>query len=326
MSKSSLTRASTNEYELSKVFFEGFHIPEPNYNLNVGSGSHGYQVGEMLKRCEGVLLKEKPSLVMVYGDTNSTLAGALASVKLKIPVAHVEAGVRSYERYMAEGVNRVLVDYISELLFAPTDRAKENLRREGVERGVYVTGDVMLDLFNKFRDKLDQQISKNEFILVTVHRAENVDDPSRLRSILEALVESGMEVIFPIHPRTKKWIEEYGLTSFHDARNIHILQPLGYLEFLRLMSRASKVVTDSGGVQKEAYFMTKPCITLRETTEWMETVEKGFNVLVGANKDKIIKAIQEFNPEGEPDLGIYGDGHAASKIASILSKKFKYEL
>ena len=274
------------DYELSRIFFNELDIPEPDYNLDVGSGSHGYQVGEMLKRCEGVLLEEKPRLVMVYGDTNSTLAGALASVKLGFPVAHVEAGVRSHERYMAEEVNRVVVDHVSELLFAPTKRAMENLRMEGIRRGAYLTGDVMLDLFNRFRDKFEEYRDRNEFILVTVHRAENVDEPHRLRNILEALAESGEEIVFPVHPRTRRRIEEHGLTRFLEAENIHLLQPLGYLEFLKSMSRAVKVVTDSGGVQKEAFYMAKPCITLREVTEWTETVETGWNILVGADRDK----------------------------------------
>lgn len=311
------------DYELSRVFFEEFDIPEPDYNLDVGSGSHGYQVGEMLKRCEEVLVREEPRLIVVYGDTNSTLAGALASVKLGIPVAHVEAGVRSFERYMAEEVNRVIVDHISEFLFAPTHTAMENLRREGIERGAYLTGDVMLDLFNRFRDILEQYGGEGEFILVTIHRAENVDKPNRLRNILEALIASGEEILFPIHPRTRRRIEEFGLTGLLEAENIHLLQPLSYIEFLRSMSRAAKVVTDSGGVQKEAYFTGRPCITLREATEWTETVEAGWNILVGADREKITKAIKEFNPKGKPDLKIFGDGQAASKIARIIIKNLE---
>ncbi|MEM1510462.1 MAG: UDP-N-acetylglucosamine 2-epimerase (non-hydrolyzing) [Thermofilaceae archaeon] len=307
------------DYELSRVFFEELAIPEPDYDLNVGSGSHGYQTGEMLKRVEEVLLKENPRVVVVYGDTNSTLAGALASVKLGIPVAHVEAGVRSYEKYMAEEINRVVVDHVSEFLFAPTRKAVENLQREGIVKGVYFTGDVMLDIFVSVRDKFS--VRDEGFILVTVHRAENTDSPERLKAILEALVESGERVIFPMHPRTRKRIAEYGFEWFLNAENVEVTKPLGYLEFLDVMSRARVVVTDSGGVQKEAYFMGKPCITLRESTEWVETVESGWNTLAGADKERILNALRSFKPRGKPDLSVFGVGQASRKIASILAER-----
>lgn len=307
------------DYELSRVFFEELAIPEPDYDLNVGSGSHGYQTGEMLKRVEEVLLKENPRVVVVYGDTNSTLAGALASVKLGIPVAHVEAGVRSYEKYMAEEINRVVVDHVSEFLFAPTRKAVENLQREGIVKGVYFTGDVMLDIFVSVRDKFS--VRDEGFILVTVHRAENTDSPERLKAILEALVESGERVIFPMHPRTRKRIAEYGFEWFLNAENVEVTKPLGYLKFLDVMSRARVVVTDSGGVQKEAYFMGKPCITLRESTEWVETVESGWNTLAGADKERILNALRSFKPRGKPDLSVFGVGQASRKIASILAER-----
>jgi len=308
------------DYELSRVFFEELNIPMPDYNLNVGSGSHGYQVGEILRRCEKILVREEPSLVTVYGDTNSTLAGALATVKLGIPVAHVEAGLRCGLRYMAEEVNRVLVDHISELLFAPTRTAVRNLHAEGIKEGVYFTGDVMLDLFLRYKDRL---FSKEEdFILATVHRAENVDDPHRLKAILEALIECGERVIFPMHPRTRRRIKEFGFTWFFKARNVKIFKPLGYIKFLRLMARAEKVITDSGGVQKEAFFMGKPCITLREVTEWVETVKQGWNILVGTDKIKIINAIRNFRPKSSSDLSVFGDGRAGEKIADIIRSKF----
>ncbi|MEM2240135.1 MAG: UDP-N-acetylglucosamine 2-epimerase (non-hydrolyzing) [Candidatus Bathyarchaeia archaeon] len=307
------------DYELSRVFFKELNIPEPNYDLNVGSGPHGYQTGEILKRVEEVLLKEKPRMVMVYGDTNSTLAGALASVKLGIRVAHVEAGVRSYEKHMAEEINRVIVDRISDLLFAPTERAVKNLRKEGIVEGVYFTGDVMLDLFLSFRNRFN--VRDEDFILVTVHRAENTDDPKRLKTILEALAESGEEVVFPMHPRTRKRAMEYGFEQFLKAENIKVTKPMGYLEFLDAMSRARIVATDSGGVQKEAYFMGKPCVTLRESTEWVETVESGWNVLVGVDKERILNTLKEFKPRGKPDLSLFGDGGASRRIASILSER-----
>ncbi|MEM1510856.1 MAG: UDP-N-acetylglucosamine 2-epimerase (non-hydrolyzing) [Thermofilaceae archaeon] len=306
------------DYELSKVFFKELSTPEPDYDLNVGSGSHGHQTGEMLKRVEEVLLKEKPNVVVVYGDTNSTLAGALASVKLGISVAHVEAGVRSYEKRMAEEIDRVVVDHVSELLFAPTRKAIENLRREGIVEGVYLAGDVMLDLFLSVRDRFD--VRDEGFVLVTVHRAENTDSPARLKAILEALVESGEMVVFPMHPRTRKRIAEYGFGWFLSAGNVEVREPLGYLEFLDVMSKARMVVTDSGGVQKEAYFMGKPCVTLRERTEWVETIESGWNILVGADKARILDALKSFRPKGEPDLSIFGDG-ASRRIASIIVER-----
>lgn len=308
------------DYELSKIFFEELKIPEPDYNLGVGSGLHGYQTGEMLKRCENVFVEEKSTLVVVYGDTNSTLAGALASVKLKIPVAHVEAGLRCGLRYMPEEINRVLVDHVSELLFAPTETAVKNLYCEGIRSGVYFTGDIMLDLFLKFGKRFLKG-GEEDFILVTVHRAENVDNPERLKAILEALVECGENIIFPMHPRTRSRIEEFGFKWFFKAESVKVVKPLGYVEFLRLMNRAKKVVTDSGGVQKEAYFMGKPCITLREATEWVETIDSGWNVLVGADKNRIVEAIKEFKASGNPDLELFGGGMAAKRIADILRSK-----
>lgn len=307
------------DYELSRVFFEELNIPEPDYNLNVGSGSHGYQTGEMLKRVEEVILKEKSKITIVYGDTNSTLAGALASAKLGIPVAHVESGVRSYEKHMAEEINRVIVDRVSDLLFAPTKRAVENLRREGVTEGVYFSGDVMLDLFLSVRNRFN--VRDEGFILVTVHRAENTDNPERLKAILEALVESRERIVFPMHPRTRKRIVEYGFEWFLNAKNVEVTEPVGYLEFLNLMSRARIVATDSGGVQKEAYFMGKPCVTLRDSTEWVETVETGWNVLVSTDKERILNALKGFKPKGKPDLSLFGCGEASKNISSILSER-----
>jgi UDP-N-acetylglucosamine 2-epimerase (non-hydrolysing) len=308
------------DYELSKVFFKELNIPDPDYNLNVGSGSHGYQTGEMLKQCEKVLVRKKPQFVIVYGDTNSTLAGALAAVKLRIPVVHIEAGLRCGLRYMPEEINRTLVDHMSKLLFTPTETAMKNLYREGITDGVYFTGDVMLDIFLKFRNSLPKQ--EEDFILVTVHRAENVDEPERLRYILEALVECNENIVFPMHPRTRNRIEEFGFTWFFKARNVKIIKPLGYTDFLKLMSSARKVVTDSGGVQKEAYFMGKPCITLRNETEWIETVNSGWNILVGSEKGKIVEAIMKFKPYGNPDLSLFGNGKATEKIVNILLESF----
>jgi UDP-N-acetylglucosamine 2-epimerase (non-hydrolysing) len=308
------------DYELNNVFYKELKIPKPDYNLEIGSGTHCYQIGEMLKYCEKILMKEDPKLVIVYGDTNSTLAGALSSIKLGIPVAHVEAGLRSGLKYMHEEINRVLVDHISWLLFTPTKTAVKNLYNEGIRDGVYLTGDVMLDLFLKFKDRFVKH-QNEDFILVTIHRAENTDDPVRLKAILKALVECGEEIVFPMHPRTRKRIEEFKFTWCFKSSNIRIIKPLGYVEFLKLMGNARKVITDSGGVQKEAYFLGKSCITLRKTTEWIETVSTGWNILTDAIKDKIIWAIKEFNPKGKINLKIFGDGRASEKIASIINKK-----
>ncbi|MEM1767280.1 MAG: UDP-N-acetyl glucosamine 2-epimerase [Candidatus Bathyarchaeia archaeon] len=233
-----------------------------------------------------VLSKEKPRLVVVYGDTNSTLAGALASAKLGISVAHVEAGVRSYEKRMAEEINRVVVDHVSELLLAPTRKAIENLRREGIVEGVYLTGDVMLDLFLSVRDRFD--VRDEGFMLVTVHRAENTDSPARLKAILEALMESRERVIFPMQPRVRRRVAEYRFEWFLGAENVEIGEPLGYFEFPDVMSKARIIVTNSGGVQ---YFMGKPCVILHEATEWIETVEDGWNTPAGANNEEDLGAL-----------------------------------
>jgi len=309
------------DYEMSQVFFDEFKIPEPDYNLNVGSGFHGFQTGEMLKRCEEILLKISPDMVIVYGDTNSTLAGALASVKLKIPVAHVEAGLRSGLRYMAEEINRIIVDHISELLFAPTKTALNNLIKEGINEKLYLTGDIMLDLFLKFKNTFMSN-THEDFILVTIHRAENTDKPEKLKNILEALIECKEHIVFPMHPRTYKYIKKFGFSWFFRAKNIKIIKPLGYIKFLNLMSRSKKVITDSGGVQKEAYFMGKPCITLRKVTEWIETVKTGWNILVDSDKKKIIRAIKEFKPKGSPKLNLFGDGRASNKIINTIKDYF----
>ncbi|NJE05721.1 UDP-N-acetylglucosamine 2-epimerase (non-hydrolyzing) [Thermococcus sp. M36] len=316
------------DYEMNKIFFEQLNIPEPDYYLGVGSGSHGYQTGEMLKRIEEVLMKEKPDLVLVYGDTNSTLAGALAAVKLHIKVAHVEAGLRSLDKRMPEEVNRVLTDHVSDYLFAPTETAVKNLYNEGIKDRVYLTGDVMYDalLYNikiarkhsKILDKLG--LKPRKYLLATVHRAENTDNRKNLENIIEAFIDSNESIVFPAHPRTQKYLKAYGLIKqIEKAENIIITPPIGYLDMLILEENAKKILTDSGGVQKEAYFLKVPCITLREKTEWVETVEDGWNILVGADKEKLIKAIMEFEPNGETYTYKFGDGRASGKIAEALN-------
>jgi len=288
------------DYEMDRIFFEQLRIPEPDYHLGVGSGTHGYQTGEMLKRIEKVLIDEKPDLVIVYGDTNTTLAGALAAVKLNIPLAHVEAGLRCYDKKIPEEINRVLTDHCSDLLFCPTKRAVENLKREGITKGVYLTGDVMVDAIkqnitiaeNVSTILNDLNVKPKDYYLVTVHRAENTDNIDKLKNIVDALCEIDNNVVFPCHPRTEKALKKFGLWD-KLKRSVNVIKPVGYLDMLVLEKNAKKIITDSGGVQKEAYIFKVPCITLRERTEWIETVEDGWNMLVGSDKGKILNALYE---------------------------------
>jgi len=310
------------DYEMDKIFFQELNIPEPDYHLGVGSGSHGYQTGEMLKRIEEVLIKEKPDIVLVYGDTNSTLAGALAAVKLHIKVGHIEAGLRSFDKRMPEEINRVLTDHCSDMLFCPTQTAMNNLRNEGIINGVYLTGDVMVDTLreniviaernSKILDKLG--LKPMSYYLATVHRAENTDDFNRLRNIVDAFYEIE-NLVFPCHPRTEKCLKKFGL--WDELSTVKIIKPIGYFDMLVLEKNANKILTDSGGVQKEAYILKTPCITLRENTEWVETVEDGWNVLVGTDREKIIKKANDFEPKGE-QRNVFGDGKASKRIIEII--------
>ena len=313
------------DYEMSKLFFEQLSIPKPDYNLGIGSESHGKQTGKMLIEIEQVLLREKPDFVLVYGDTNSTIAGALAAVKLYIPLGHVEAGLRSFDKSMPEEINRVLTDHCSDLLFSPTKTSVNNLKKEGITKGVYLTGDVMYDALlsniivaekSKILDKLG--VKPKEYILTTIHRPSNTDNPKNLLNILNALSEIDEPVIFPIHPRTKKFIKNHGLEG-KIKDNILFSNPIGYIDFLWLEKNAKKILTDSGGVQKEAYILKIPCITLRENTEWIETIEDGWNVLVGADKEKIIDAVAKFNPSKEQS-NHFGIGEASKNIKGIIDE------
>jgi len=320
------------EYEMNRIFFEQLDIPEPDYYLGVGSGTHGYQTGEMLKKIEEVLIKEKPDIVLVYGDTNSTLAGALAAVKLHIKVAHIEAGLRSFDKRMPEEVNRVLTDHVSDYLFAPTETAVRNLKNEGITEEVYLTGDVMYDalLHNIETARKHSRILKDlglrpkGYLLATVHRAENTNIRKNLKNIIKAFIESSELIVFPIHPRTRKYLNQYGLMEeLEKSDNVLLLNPVGYLDMLLLEENAKKILTDSGGVQKEAYFLKVPCITLRERTEWVETVEDGWNILVGTDKEKILKAIVEFEPTGETYTYKFGTGDASKKVVKILGESYE---
>ncbi len=314
--------------ELSRIFFDELDIPQPDYNLEVGSDSHAVQTGKMMISFEKVLFTEKPDLVLVYGDTNSTLAGALAAVKLHIPVAHVEAGPRMFDKSIPEEINRVLTDHVSSLLFAPTQTAVDNLKREGVEEGVCLTGDVMLDSFlyfskvavekSKILDELN--LSQGQYLLATVHRARNTDREENLKNIADAFLSIAEKIVFPVHPRTEKYLKQYGLyDSLKTAQNMILIDPVGYLDSIILTTNARKVLTDSGGLQKEAYFSHVPCITLYEATCWSETVEDGWNILVGSDRDKIIEAVRHFEPDGR-QRNVFGDGAAAEKIIEVLAR------
>ncbi len=315
------------DQNMSQLFFDELEIPAPDLNLEIGSGSHGLQTGQMLVAIEQVLLREKPDWVLVYGDTNSTLAGAVAAAKLMIPIAHVEAGLRSFNRTMPEEINRILTDRVSQLLFCPTVTAEKHLANEGIRNGVYVTGDVMYDAALYFAGLAKEKsailqrlgLSGKSFILATIHRAQNTDDQATLTRIVEALLSSQQTVVFPVHPRTRGFLERYGLLQRIRAHNqLHLLEPVGYLDMIQLEQNAAVIVTDSGGVQKEAYFYKTPCITLRDETEWTETVSDGWNLLVGTNQEKIVDAITNFNPQ-QSQGNHYGDGHAGEKIAGIMA-------
>jgi len=311
------------DYGMSKIFFDELDIPEPNYDLGVGSHTHGKQTALMLEKTEKVLLKEKPDIVTVYGDTNSTLAGALAAVKLSIPVAHIEAGLRSYRLDMPEEVNRVLTDRISNFLFCPTKTAVKNLKNEGIVKGVYLVGDVMYDAFLDSQKLLNKRkilsmlkLKPKEYLLLTIHRQENTDNLENLKSILTASVETKERVVFPTHPRTKKAIKKNELGNLE---NLIFIEPVSYLDMLSLEKNAKKILTDSGGIQKEAYWFNIPCITLRNETEWVETVEARWNVLVGCNPEQIVEAVKTTRP-GSEDRASYCDGRATQRIVKELLK------
>lgn len=308
---------------MSDVFFEELSIPNPKYHLNIGSGPHGAMTGAMLAEIEKVLEIEKPNFVLVYGDTNSTIAGALAASKLLIPVIHVEAGLRSFNKAMPEEQNRILTDHISDLLFVPTQTAVDHLKNEGITNGVHLVGDVMYDgilHFTKIAQEksniLDElHLKAGEFLLCTIHRAENTNSLERLSAIIDGLNACKELVVLPLHPRTLKYINDYGL-KLEDT--IRVIDPVGYLDMVRLESTAKKIVTDSGGIQKEAFFLGIPCITMRDETEWVETVNNGWNILVGADKQKIVDAIKNFNPTSER-LSYFGVGNASQLMIDLIS-------
>jgi UDP-GlcNAc3NAcA epimerase len=314
---------------MSDIFFKELQVPKEKYNLETGSGSHGRQTGRMLEKLEDILLKEKPDFVLIYGDTNSTLAGALCASKLHIPIAHVEAGMRSFNRKMPEEINRIVADHLSEINFCSTKTAMCNLKMENLGKTGELVGDVMFDCSLKFAEFAEKRydpfakfaIEKNGYALLTCHRAENTDHKKCLTEIVKAVnrISETMPVLYPVHPRTKKFLNEYGL-SF--SGNVKLIDPVGYLEMILLEKHASFILTDSGGVQKEAFFYRVPCITMREETEWVETAALGWNKITGADSKKIIAAFADFtkNRPAKTSVKPYGNGDASSKIVKVITK------
>lgn len=321
------------DYRLSQIFLEEFSLNDPIVNMNVGSGSHAFQTAKIMLRLEKYLIKNSPSMILIPGDSNSAIAGALTAVKLGIPVAHIEAGARCYDMKMAEEINRRLIDHCSEILFATTTNCKGNLEKESVIGEIYQTGDTMYDAFVKFSKRLDKcdivevlGLADEEYALLTLHRAENVDNPEKLFKILKGIQETEIKVVFPIHPRTKNRLMERRISFASD--NIKVVDLMSYIEILKVLHFAKVVITDSGGLQKEAFWSKTPCVTIRDRTEWIETVDIGVNILTGTDPKRIVKAIKDVN-EKYSDIkerfkeNPFGDGTASKKISKILKEKLK---
>lgn len=313
------------DFEMSRIFFQDLKIPKPNYNLEVGSGSHAWQTAETMKKLEKLVLKEKPDIVVVEGDVNATLAGALVAAKLHIKIAHIEGGMRSFNRKMPEEINRILTDHVADYHFCSTKTAILNLKREGISKNVFYVGDIMYDTFLKAQ-KIANKKSKilNElnlkpksYYLATLHRAENTDNKHRLSEIIDSFLEI-KNIVFPCHPRTEFYLKKYNFWQ-RLQKNIKVIKPVGYLDMIVLEKNAIKILTDSGGVQKEAYFASVPCITLRDETEWIETVKDKWNILVGAKKNNILKAVRSFLPPRRQH-NYFGFGRTSKKIINILLK------
>lgn len=307
--------------EMSKLFFNDLDIPEPEYNLGISGGNHGVQTGKMLISLEKVLIKEKPKLVIVFGDTNSTLAGSLAAAKLGIKTIHIEAGLRSFNTAMPEEINRIISDHSCDYLFAPTATAIKNLENEGLASKTFLTGDIMVDSLttNIERAKESTQILNelnivsNQYYLLTLHRPYNVDDPEKLIQILKCLAELDELIVFPIHPRTKQVLSNNKISVSH---NIKLVSPLGYLDFINLEINSKKIITDSGGTQKEAYILKKPCITIRSETEWVETVEDGWNILLNTDLVDFVEQVINFNPK-HSQRNVFGSNVAVQMVEQI---------
>lgn len=312
---------------MSRVFFDELGIPRPDINLGIGSDSHARQTAAIMIGVEQYLQQEQPDLVLVYGDTNSTLAGAIAASKLHIKIAHVEAGLRSFNRTMPEEINRIVADKVADLLFCPTTTAVKNLADEGITNGVFNIGDVMYDAALQFAPIAEQKshildrlkLEPQKYLLLTLHRAENTDSFEHLNHVVMAILQSNQRIVFPVHPRTVKFLKQYQLyQALEQARNVVLTEPVSYIDMIVLEKNAEKILTDSGGVQKEAYFYRVPCVTLRNETEWVETVADGWNCLVGADVQKILAAIDHFSPNGRQQ-GHYGDGRASEKLVEVVN-------
>lgn len=308
--------------QMSDLLFRDLEIPAPDYNLNIGSGAQGAQTGKMLSQIEEVLMKENPEMVVVFGDTNSTLAGALAAVKLGVKTIHIEAGLRSFNRAMPEEINRVATDHVSDLLLAPTSIAVKNLDKEGLSKKCFLSGDIMADAVKENIERAKELSNVQEkynvtdrFYLLTLHRPYNVDNPDNLRAIFMGLDKLSNKVIFPVHPRTRKIIEGNAVKV---PDNILLIEPLGYLDFLKMQFLSEKIITDSGGIQKEAYLLQKPCITLRSETEWVETVENGWNILIDYHHLHFEEQITNFNPKGNP-LPVFGENVGENMVKILLN-------
>lgn len=311
---------------MSEVFFKELGLPKPDINLEVGSGSHAEQTSKMMLGIERVLNETKVDMVLVYGDTNSTVAGSLAASKLHIPVGHIEAGLRSYNRQMPEEINRIVTDHISDILFAPTVTSVKILKKEGLGSRTVFVGDVMYDAIKEHSKLADKSsilkrlgLVPGQYLLSTIHRAENTDSRERLESILKAFHKSREKIVLPLHPRTRKFIDQYQLEKYLD--NISVIEPVGYVEMLALQKNARMILTDSGGVQKEGFLLGVPVVTLRDETEWVETVKDGWNKLVGADENKILKAMRSFRPRSKRG-NHYGSGNASVKIISAIERWF----
>lgn len=310
------------DHNMSEMFFNGLDMPEPDYNLKISCGEHGEQTGKMMIELEKVLKREHPPLVIVFGDANSTLAGSLVSTKLNIPVLHIEAGLRSFNKTMPEEVNRVISDHISNFLFAPTITAMENLKDEGLKNKAFLSGDIMLDSLTENIEiaKIKSQILKKhklisgKYFLMTLHRPYNVDKPEKLIKIFNKLSYLNHKIVFPIHPRTRKIAND---NRINIPKNIFIIDPVSYLDFITLESNANKIITDSGGIQKEAYILKKPCITLRPETEWIETVRDGWNILMDVDSEDFIDIIENFNPHQEQN-DFFGNNVAEKMLDKII--------
>lgn len=319
------------DHELSQAFFQDLEIPEPDYNLAVGSGTQGFQTGHGLLRLEPILMDEEPDLVLLYGDTNATLSGALAAAKLNIPIAHVEAGIRHYDRRAPEEINRLITDHLSTFLFCPTQTTVDTLQGEGITQGVYLVGDVLLDVMlvskkvarNKSNILVDLEVEPGKFYLATVHRPINTDNQDRLMEIFLGLQMLDFPVVLPLHPRTVQRLEEYGKMQWvKSLDNVLVVHPLGYLDFLMLEQSAKAIITDSGSVQREAYFLEVPCVTLHTRRPWPETIQDGWNVLLDPQREAIVETVTEFK---QPDYSgqAFGNGTASERITEIITNWYQ---